>query len=119
LAIGAVKGLSMAKAYPRIKEWLELNLKIDFSKETPESIEYIAKRTRFGQQKGREAIIQWLKEEVLKAAIERAKLEKQPKIVWSEKTSSGLHSWNIERWKNGWIVYTERNIGRFLNWERL
>jgi len=119
LAIGAVNGLSMAKAYPRIKEWLELNLKIDFSKETPESIEDIAKRTRFGQQKGREAIIAWLKQEVLKAAIEKAKLEKQPKTIWFEKTSSGLHSWSIERWKNGWIVYTERNNGRFWNWEKL
>ncbi|MEM1540409.1 MAG: hypothetical protein QXJ07_03390 [Candidatus Bathyarchaeia archaeon] len=109
----------MAKGYPRIREWLELNLGIDFSKETPESIEEIAKKTRFGQQKGKEAIIQWLKEEVLKAAISRAKLEKTPKTIWSEKTSSGLHSWSIERWKNGWITYSERINGRFINWEKL
>lgn len=109
----------MAKGYPRIKEWIELNLKIDFSKETPESIEEIAKKTRFGQQKGKEAIIQWLKEEVLKAAIQRAKLEKQPKTIWSEKSSSGLHSWAIEAWKNRWMVYSERINGRFLNWEKL
>jgi hypothetical protein len=103
----------MVAAYPRIKHWISLYL--DLEKATPAEVEAFLEKTRISKQPRYKNILNWLKEEVLRANIEAAKREKTPKVIWNE----GSYSWRIEAWRNGWIVYTERNAGHFARWEKL
>jgi hypothetical protein len=99
--------------YPRLKAWISMRL--DLEKTTPAEVEAFLDKTRISKQPRYKNILDWLKQEVLKANIEAAKREKSPKVIWTE----GSYSWRIEAWRNGWIVYSERSAGHFARWEKL
>jgi hypothetical protein len=107
----------MAKAYPRIKEWL--SLQIDLKQASPDEAEKVLSKTKIAKQPGYKTIVQWIRKEVLQANVEAAKRRGEPRQIWSEKSSKGVYSWSVEAWRNGWRIYAERFNGRFVTWERL
>jgi hypothetical protein len=107
----------MAKAYPRIKEWL--SLQIDLKQASPDKAEKVLSKTKIAKQPGYKTIVQWIRKEVLQANVEAAKRRGSPRQIWAEHISKGIYTWTIEAWKNGWTVYTERLNGKFRCWERL